>query len=67
MKKAVIDPSKCMNCPDCDVEVNCSQKAIIREDTNDKPWVDFYKCSGCLKCKILCLYHAINEITQPCH
>ena len=56
-----------LDCPDCVVEANCPKKAIIREDIIDKPWVDFYKCSGCLKCKILCSYNAICEITQPCH
>lgn len=41
-------------------------KAIFREEPQDRPWVDFYQCSGCLKCKTLCPAGAIEEIVQPC-
>jgi len=66
MKRALIQPAKCRNCPDCLVELNCSMKAIIREDRAAKPWVDFYRCSGCLKCKTSCRNGSIEEVTQPC-
>ncbi|MEI6101091.1 MAG: hypothetical protein WCP73_04555 [Eubacteriales bacterium] len=54
MKRAVIVSENCLNCVPCPVESNCSNHAIIREEPTDKPWVDFYMCSGCLKCKALC-------------
>jgi Fe-S-cluster-containing hydrogenase component 2 len=41
--------------------------AIFRECQEDKPWIDFYKCSGCAKCKPLCPNGAIKLITQPCN
>lgn len=66
MKRAVIDPNKCKNCIPCLVEEKCSNSAIIREDPSDKPWVDFYKCSGCLKCKSYCLNDSVMEISHPC-
>lgn len=40
--------------------------AAFREHRNEKPWVDFYRCSGCMKCKILCKEKAIEEIRHPC-
>jgi len=45
---------------------NCSMKAAFKESEADKPWVDFYRCSGCMKCKGFCNFEAIIEITQPC-
>ena len=41
-------------------------KAVFREMPEDRPWVDFYHCSGCLKCKLLCPQGAIEEIAHPC-
>ena len=66
MKRVMIIPSKCHNCSSCEVEEFCPKKAIFREDMIYKPWVDFFKCSGCLKCKTVCPYQAIEELTRPC-
>jgi len=66
MRRAVIVPDKCKNCDVCSVNENCIQKAIIREDGIDKPWVDFYKCRGCMKCKPACANGAVIEETKPC-
>jgi Pyruvate/2-oxoacid:ferredoxin oxidoreductase delta subunit len=66
MKRVMINPLKCKNCIICKVEIDCPKKAILREEKNDKPWIDFYKCSGCLKCKIFCTEKAIEELTRPC-
>ena len=41
-------------------------KAFFRESPEDKPWVDFYRCGGCLECKPRCPAHAIESIDQPC-
>jgi Fe-S-cluster-containing hydrogenase component 2 len=45
---------------------NCPMKAVFREEESEKPWVDFYRCSGCLKCRPLCPSGAVRSITQPC-
>lgn len=66
MKRALINAKKCLNCIPCPVLEQCPNKAVFREEANDLPWVDFYPCSGCLKCKALCLAGAIEEIVQPC-
>jgi len=66
MKRAMVDPAKCVSCSICLVEEKCPEKAIIREETTDKPWIDFYHCRGCMKCKVNCEYEAIIEITKPC-
>jgi MinD superfamily P-loop ATPase len=66
MKRAVIKPEKCKNCEVCLIEINCSKTAVIRESKKDKPWIDFYKCSGCLKCMTYCKNDAVMEISHPC-
>ena len=66
MKRALIRPEKCINCQPCEVEEQCSVKAVFREEASERPWVDFYRCSGCLKCKTICVSEAIEEICQPC-
>ncbi len=66
MKRALIRPDRCSNCQPCEVEQQCETKAVFREAADEKPWVDFYHCSGCLKCKAVCVSGAIEEITQPC-
>jgi Fe-S-cluster-containing hydrogenase component 2 len=40
--------------------------AFFREEPTDKPWVDFYRCGGCLKCKAACPWGAIEPIVHPC-
>ncbi|MDD4153498.1 MAG: hypothetical protein PHD91_07265 [bacterium] len=66
MKRALINPDLCINCHPCQVEERCPMQAPFREKPADKPWVDFYRCSGCLECKGFCSYNAIQEITHPC-
>ena len=67
MKRALIDPKKCKGCDPCAVETKCPQQnVIIREDKTDKPWIDFYKCRGCMKCKQYCENGAILEEMKPC-
>ena len=41
-------------------------QAFFRETPDEKPWVDFYKCGGCLNCKPLCPARAIEAISRPC-
>ena len=67
MKRAVIKPGKCKNCNPCLVEENCINKAIIREDVTEKPWIDFYNCRGCMKCMNYCRNNAVEEIYHPCN
>jgi len=66
MKRAIIKPDLCSNCPECAVIAACDRTAIIRESVQDKPWIDFYQCTGCLKCKPACPQHAVEELLQPC-
>ncbi len=66
MKRPLIRPVKCQNCSPCQVETKCPKCAVIREEPMDKPWVDFYKCGGCMQCKAWCAHDAIEEMTQPC-
>ena len=66
MKRALIVPARCRNCETCAIEKGCAREAVIRESPTDKPWVDFYRCAGCLECKVLCTFQAVEEISQPC-
>ena len=66
MKRAMINPANCKNCQPCEVEIGCLHKAVIKETPDDKPWIDFYLCAGCMKCKVFCPNKAIEEIMQPC-
>ncbi len=67
MRRAIILPDTCRNCETCLVEANCVNLAIIRECKEDKPWVDFYKCRGCMKCFNYCQNSAVGEVTHPCN
>jgi len=66
MKRALINPEKCLSCQPCQVAEKCPMHAILRETAEDKPWVDFYHCSGCAKCKAFCPHRAIHVLTHPC-
>ena len=66
MKRAMIDPKICKTCNICEVDSQCPQNAVIREDKGDTPWVDFYKCRGCMKCKLFCNNGAVLEEIKPC-
>lgn len=67
MKRAIILPEVCWNCEICEAQKVCPQDAFIREKKDDKPWIDFYQCRGCLKCKPACPCGAVGEIIQPCN
>jgi flavoprotein len=67
MKRAMVNPDKCKYCETCAIEENCLSKAVIREEKKDMPWIDFYKCRGCMKCKQFCLYDAVLEEIKPCN
>jgi len=66
MRRALIDPERCRDCAACLVIEGCDMKAAFREASSEKPWIDFYRCSGCMRCKKNCPYEAILEISQPC-
>ena len=66
MKQALVVPDRCKSCETCAIVKGCTRDAVIRESPADKPWVDFYRCAGCLECKALCPNHAVEEIYQPC-
>lgn len=66
MKRSLINPLKCRNCDNCQVIHQCPMNAAFREEGSEKPWVDFYRCSGCMRCKVFCQYGAIEEIYHPC-
>ena len=67
MKRALINPDKCQRCNLCNVDARCPQKAIIREEPTEMPWVDFRLCRGCMKCKQLCENGAVLEEIKPCN
>ena len=62
----MIRPEKCGNCQPCEVERQCPKSAVFREEPQERPWVDFYRCSGCLSCKAVCVNGAVEEISHPC-
>lgn len=66
MKRALILPEKCQRCSPCQVKENCPKHAAFRENEIDQPWIDFYQCAGCMKCKSWCQHNAIEAITHPC-
>lgn len=66
MKRALIVQKLCQSCAACKVQEFCTRGAILREEPTDRPWVDFYQCSGCMKCKPVCPNGAVDEISQPC-
>ena len=66
MRRALIKPDACKNCPVCSADRQCPGAAVIRESAGDKPWIDFYKCRGCMKCLGFCRNGAVGEITHPC-
>lgn len=66
MKRALLNPEHCQNCTPCRVQTQCPMQAVFRESAGEKPWVDFYRCSGCLKCKGFCPHQAVTEISHPC-
>ncbi len=66
MKRPIIVPEKCQNCPVCKIQEECPKNAVIREHIQEKPWIDFYKCSGCMKCIVFCNNRAIQELSKPC-
>lgn len=66
MKRALVQSDKCANCAPCPVQEKCGRRAVFRETEQEKPWVDFYRCSGCMVCKTVCRFGAIVEIAQPC-
>jgi len=66
MKRAMINPEKCHRCNTCEVEAKCPEKAIIREEQTDMPWIDFYKCRGCMECKLFCRHGSVLEEAKPC-
>jgi Fe-S-cluster-containing hydrogenase component 2 len=66
MKRALIQAERCQNCQPCPAELACPRQAFFREEPADKPWIDFYRCSGCLSCKAACPWGAIEAIVQPC-
>ncbi|MEI6211261.1 MAG: hypothetical protein WCR06_06505 [bacterium] len=66
MTRALINPERCLACEVCEVERVCAFHAVIREARIDKPWIDFLRCSGCLKCKPVCRGQAMSYVVQPC-
>jgi len=66
MKRALIDPKICRKCDICEVNAKCTEKAVILEEKNDTPWIDFYKCRGCMKCKQYCKHSSVLEEIKPC-
>jgi Fe-S-cluster-containing hydrogenase component 2 len=66
MQRALVLIRTCLNCRPCPPEEQCQMKAFFRDPPDEKPWVDFYKCGGCLKCKPLCPANAIEPISHPC-
>ena len=66
MGRALINPGKCMNYPECNVVALCPAKALIQEEATDMPWVDFLLCRGCMKCLKYCANDAVLEEIKPC-
>jgi len=54
MRRPLVNPEHCHNC-----------QAFLREEAGDKPWIDFYRCRGCMHGKTACANGAIEELVQP--
>jgi len=67
MKRVLIVSEKCNACAVCQIDTLCENNVLIREKPTDKPWIDFYRCRGCMKCLKCCPNDAIEELVQPCH
>jgi MinD superfamily P-loop ATPase len=66
MMRAMVKPERCLACENCEVARTCAFGAVIREEGDAKPWIDFLKCSGCGKCKPVCRGQAMEYVVQPC-
>ena len=66
MRRAMIKPDRCLACDVCAVATVCTFQAVIREEPDAKPWIDFIRCSGCHKCKSVCRGQAMEYVVQPC-
>jgi len=66
MKRAIIEPNRCLGCEECEVVRVCESRAVIREEPTQKPWIDFMNCTGCMKCKTVCRGQAMQFAVQPC-
>lgn len=66
MRRALIDPRRCQACRPCPAQMACDAQAFFREQPDEPPWIDLYRCRGCLRCLTACPARAITEIVQPC-
>lgn len=66
MKRALVHPGRCRSCDPCPVLEQCPMHALFREGPEERPWVDFYRCSGCGRCKGFCPHDAVELLTHPC-
>ena len=66
MRRPLVNPDICQNCQPCRASAACQSQAFLREEAGDKPWIDFYRCRGCMHCKTACVNGAIEELVQPC-
>ena len=67
MRRLIIRPETCRSCQPCRASEECDRQAFLREDADDKPWIDFYRCRGRMRCVAVCPNGAIEELVQPCN
>jgi Pyruvate/2-oxoacid:ferredoxin oxidoreductase delta subunit len=58
--KAIIDPTKCIQCSKCHVAKECPIKAVFRISDDEPAVVDMALCHGCGICIAACPSKAVT-------
>ena len=53
-RKATFIEEKCIHCKQCYDDHFCEFNAIIWDEENEVPKIDYIACEGCNACKVLC-------------
>lgn len=54
-----IDYERCHSCDKCLAREVCKVRAIVHFDESDPPFVDRYRCYGCMICVNECPFQAV--------
>ena len=51
----------CLRCATCAAQKACRVRALVRIEADDTPFLDSTRCTGCLRCLLVCPARAILE------